>query len=400
MGLTSRMPSDVTPEDWANWQWQLRNRVQTAEALERYIKLTELERRGIAAAGDRYRWTITPHYAGLMDPDDPNCPLRIQQIPALGELRDDVGIPDPLQERTNSPVDAIVHVYPDRIAFKVTNICPTYCRYCFREYFVGNTDEHHTRRKLDEGIDYIRRTPAIRDVLLTGGDPFLFSDDRLEELISQLRAIPHVELIRVGTRTPCTLPQRVTPDLCRMLEKYHPIWLNTHFNHPKEITAEATEACDNLLRAGIPVGNQSVLLKGVNDSVEVMTELVHQLLKIRVRPYYIYQCQILDGTAHLRTSIEKGLEIIHGLRGFTTGFGVPTYVLDTPYGKVPLAPQYILGRDGDDVVMRTFSGKVWREPNPVALDELPAIALPDVDATPQHIEAQPQPAGAAPLPEP
>ena len=400
MGLTSRMPSDVTPEDWANWQWQLRNRVQTAEALERYIKLTELERRGIAAAGDRYRWTITPHYAGLMDPDDPNCPLRIQQIPALGELRDDVGIPDPLQERTNSPVDAIVHVYPDRIAFKVTNICPTYCRYCFREYFVGNTDEHHTRRKLDEGIDYIRRTPAIRDVLLTGGDPFLFSDDRLEELISQLRAIPHVELIRVGTRTPCTLPQRVTPDLCRMLEKYHPIWLNTHFNHPKEITAEATEACDNLLRAGIPVGNQSVLLRGVNDSVDVMKELVHKLLKIRVRPYYIYQCQILDGTAHLRTSIEKGLEIIHGLRGFTTGFGVPTYVLDTPYGKVPLAPQYILGRDGDDVVMRVYSGKVWRELNPLALDELPPIPLPDLDATLQHIEAQPEPAGVTQVPEP
>ena len=380
------MPAGVRIEDWQDWRWQLRHQIKTVEALEKYINLSDEQREQIATAGQHFRWAITPYYASLMDPNDPECPLRLQQVPTIQELDDELGIPDPLMERTNSPVDAVVHVYPDRIALKVTNVCPTYCRYCFREYFVGKIDEHHTRSKLQEGIDYVRRTPAIRDVLLTGGDPMLFSDERLEDLIAQLHAIDHVEIIRTGTRTPCTLPQRITPQMCSMLEKYHPIWLNTHFNHPDEITDEATEACDNLLRAGIPIGNQSVLLKGVNDSVEVMTELVHKLLKIRVRPYYIYQCQILNGTAHLRTSIEKGLEIIHGLRGFTTGFGIPTYVLDTPYGKVPLAPQYILGRAGDEVVLQAHDGRIWREPNPLNPHEEPQITLPECEMGQEMLE--------------
>jgi lysine 2,3-aminomutase len=358
-----------TAAEWADWRWQLRNRITTVAGLAEYIHLSGPEREQIQRAGGAYRWAITPYYASLMDADDPNCPLRLQQVPSVHELEDQLGVADPLLEQTNSPVDAVVHVYPDRVAFKITNVCPTYCRYCFREYFVGNEEEHHTRDKVQAGIDYIRATPAIRDVLITGGDPLLFSDERLEDLFKQLRSIDHVRILRTGSRTPCTLPQRITPALCEILSRYHPFWLNTHFNHPDEITPEAAAACDRLLRAGVPVGNQTVLLKGVNDSVEVMTELVHRLLEIRVRPYYIFHCQLLSGTAHLRTSIEKGLKIVSALRGHTSGFGVPTYVLDTPYGKVPLSPQYILGRDGDDVILRAYDGHLWREPNPLGADE-------------------------------
>ena len=384
--------ADLWPrgEEWNDWRWQMRRRISTVEELGRYLHLSAAERTQISAAGAQYRWSVTPYYVSLMDPGDPACPLRLQQVPSAQELRDDLGLPDPLAELNNSPVPAVVHVYPDRVAFKITNVCPTYCRYCFREYFVGNHEEHHTRAKLQEGIDYIARTPAIRDVLVTGGDPFLFSDERLDELLGRLRAIDHVEIIRCGTRTPCTLPQRITPELCRMLARHHPLWLNTHFNHPRELTAEAARACDLLLRAGIPLGNQTVLLRGVNDTVEVMRALIHGLLRMRVRPYYIFQCQLLAGTAHLRTSIERGLEIMRGLRGHTTGFGVPSYVLDTPYGKVPLAPQYLLGRAGDDVVVRTYDGHLWREPNPLD-GPPPAVSLPAAPgaacaaaATPQH----------------
>ncbi len=365
------MHSAGSPAEWADWRWQLRNRITSADGLARHINLTEAEREQIERAGAQFRWAITPYYASLMDADDPSCPLRLQQVPSAAELTDPLGMADPLLEQVNSPVDAVVHVYPDRVAFKVTNVCPTYCRYCFREYFVGSSEQHHTRDKVQAGIDYIRRTPAIRDVLVTGGDPFLFSDERLDDLLGQLRAIPHVKLLRAGTRTPCTLPQRITPELCTVLSRHHPFWLNTHFNHPREITAEAAAACDRLLRAGVPLGNQTVLLKGVNDSVEVMTELVQRLLEIRVRPYYIFHCQLLAGTAHLRTSIEKGLQIVSALRGNITGFAVPTYALDTPYGKVPLAPQYLLGRAGDDVLVRTYDGHLWREPNP--LDDAEAV---------------------------
>ena len=372
MSLAGRRPP---LEQWNDWRWQLRNRISTVEELARYLELDAAARAQIRAAGARYRWSITPYYASLMDPCDAACPLRLQQVPSSAELHDELGIGDPLSERGNSPVDAVVHVYPDRVAFKITNVCPTYCRYCFRDYFVGNPDEHHGRRKLQQGIDYIARTPAIRDVLITGGDPFLFSDERLDDLLGRLRAIDHLEIVRFGTRTPCTLPQRITPALCRMLARHHPLWVNTHFNHPRELTAEAAEACARLADAGIPLGNQTVLLKGVNDDLEVMLALIHGLLRMRVRPYYIFHCQLLHGTAHLRTSIERGLEIAAALRGRVTGFGVPSYVLDTPYGKVPLAPQYLLGRIGDEVVVRTSDGRVWREPNPLD-GERPATPLP------------------------
>ena len=314
-------PSGILDRDWNDWRWQLRNCITSVNDLEKYVNLSDGERAGIETAGTRYRWAITPYYAALMRPDDAECPLRIQQVPSVQELTDDLGTKDPLFERDHSPVDAVVHVYPDRVAFKITNVCPTYCRYCFREYFVGNIDEHHTRAKVQEGIDYIANTPSIRDVLVTGGDPLLFSDQRLDDLLSRLRAIRHVQIIRTGSRTPCTLPQRITPALCDILSRHHPIWLNTHFNHPEEITSDAAEACDRLLRAGVPLGNQTVLLRGVNDDPLVMRDLVHQLLAIRVRPYYIFQCQLEMGTAHLRTSIETGLEIVQALRGHTTGFG-------------------------------------------------------------------------------
>ena len=369
-------PPGISDRDWNDWRWQLRNRIASIGDLRRYVEVSPEEQAGAEAAGARYRWAVTPYYAALMDRDDPDCPLRRQQVPAAQELADDLGAEDPLLEGEHSPVAAIVHVYPDRVAFKITNVCPTYCRYCFREYFVGNAEAHHTRAAVQAGIDYIARTPAIRDVLVTGGDPLLFSDERLDDLLGRLRAIEHVQIIRTGSRTPCTLPQRITPALGRVLSRHHPIWLNTHFNHPSEITPEAAAACDRLLRAGVPLGNQTVLLKGVNDDPQVMLELVHRLLAIRVRPYYIFQCQLVAGTAHLRTSIEAGLAIVQALRGHTTGFGVPTYVLDTPYGKVPLAPQYLLGRCGDEVVVRTYDGRIWREPNPLDGPPPAGAALP------------------------
>ena len=258
----------------------------------------------------------------------------------------------------------VIRVYPDRIAFCVNNECALYCRFCLRKRMVGDEEWIMKKRELEIGLDWIRRTPAIRDVLLTGGDALVFSDDKLEWLISELRRIPHVEIVRLGTRLPVTLPFRVTDALCRMLERYHPIWVNTHFNHPKELTPEAAEACDRLLRAGIPVGNQSVLLGGINDDAGTMKALCEGLVRMRVRPYYCYQAQLLEGTAHFRVPIERGVEIFRELRGRTSGYAIPTYVLDTPYGKVPLSYPYLRGRDGDHVVVESWDGRVWRELNP------------------------------------
>ena len=305
-----------------------------------------------------------------MDPADRRCPIRRQVVPTADELFDDVGVPDPLDEGKHSPVELIIRVYPDRLAFCVGHRCATYCRYCLRkETMVGKLDRDFPNLKIAEGIRYIREHPEIRDVLLTGGDPLLLPDGRIEWILARLRAISHVEVIRIGSRTPCTLPQRITPELCLMLGKYHPLYLNTQFNHPREITPEAEKACALLAGTGIPLGNQSVLLRGVNDDAGVMKGLCQQLMRIRVRPYYVYQCQILSGTRHFRTPIETGIEIIRNLRGFTSGLAVPEYVLDTPYGKIPIAPNYVVGREGDDMILHTWSGKVWREPNPLPKEE-------------------------------
>jgi lysine 2,3-aminomutase len=299
-----------------------------------------------------------------MDPRDPRCPVRRQVVPACVELEDSAGLADPLDEVAHSPVKNVIRVYPDRIAFCVNNECALYCRFCLRKRMVGDEQWVMQKRELERGLAWIAETPEIRDVLLTGGDPLVFSDARLDWLLARLRAIPHVEVVRLGTRLPVTLPFRVTDELCHMLERHHPIWVNTHFNHPRELTPEAVAACDRLLRAGIPVGNQSVLLAGINDDPATMKALGESLVRARVRPYYCYQAQLLEGTAHFRVPIERGIELFRSLRGRTSGFAIPQYVLDTPHGKVPLQYPYARGREGDDFVMESWDGHVWREPNP------------------------------------
>ncbi len=368
---------------WRDWRWQMRHRVHTAEELGKYIRPTEEELKAVEATKSVFRWNITPYYASLMDPDDPSDPVRRQAVPLMHELEPDiVGVEDPLEEVAHSPVKNLIHNYRDRVAFCVTAECAIYCRYCLRKRMVGDADFFMRKDELLDGIRYIADHEEIRDVLITGGDPLTFSDANLEWLLSRLRAIPHLELIRVGSRMPVKLPYRITPELCSILERHHPLWINTHFNHPNELTSDAAEAIDRLLRAGVPVGNQTVLLRGINDDADTMKRLCEGLVRMRVRPYYLYQAQVLGGTAHFRTSIEKGMEIMAALQGRTSGFAIPKYVLDTPYGKVPLNRDYVQGRAGDFVVMDTPRGTPWAEPNPIPAGEgcslkLPGIALPD-----------------------
>ncbi len=355
----------IAASEWRSWTWQMQHRIRTATDLAQWIEPTEDERAAIEALATRFRFVITPYYASLMDPRDPACPIRRQVVPRLAELGDPLGLADPLDEVAHSPVKNVVRVYRDRVAFCVNNECALYCRYCLRKRMVGEPEWAMKQRELETALAWIRATPEIRDVLLTGGDPLVFSDDRLGWLLGELRAIPHVELIRLGTRLPVTLPFRVTDALCALLERHHPIWVNTHFNHPKELSADAAEAVDKLTRAGCPVGNQSVLLAGINDAVETMQRLCEGLVRMRVRPYYCYQAQLLEGTAHFRVPIERGVELFRALRGRTSGFAIPLYVLDTPYGKVPLTYSYLRGREGDDVLVESYDGRIWREPNPL-----------------------------------
>lgn len=357
-------PAGVDPADWTDWGWQMRNRIRDAEGLRRYIDPTLEEEAAIVELASRFRFVITPYFASLMDPRNPDCPIRKQVVPRPAELGDAAGLADPLDEVAHSPVKNVVRVYPDRIAFCVNNECALYCRYCLRKRMVGDSEWTMQKKELEVALDWIAATPEIRDVLLTGGDPLVFSDARLEWLLTRLRAIPHVELIRLGTRLPVTLPFRVTDELCAMLERFHPLWVNTHFNHPRELTADAAAACDRLLRAGIPVGNQSVLLQGVNDDHDTMKALCETLVRMRVRPYYVYQAQLLEGTEHFRVPIEDGVELFKRMRGRTSGFAIPQYVLDTPHGKVPLDHPFAKGRDGDDFVVEAWDGAIWREPNP------------------------------------
>ncbi len=349
-----------------DWQDELRSSVTTVEQLERYINLTPEEREGLANIGGLFNWGISPYYASLMDPEDPACPVRLQVVPRIQELQDELGVWDPLREEDHSPVENLIHVYPDRVAFCVSSICATFCRFCLRKRMVDTMGHPIDDDNLAEGIRYIRANPGIRDVLLTGGDPLLMEDERIEQIVARVHEIPHVQLVRIGSRTPCTLPSRITGELCRRLARHQPFWINAHFNHPKELTPEAVAACGRIVDAGIPMGNQTVLLKGINDDTAVLKELGERLVAARVRPYYLYQCQILKGTAHFRVQIERGVQLVRGLRGRTTGFAIPQYVLDTPFGKVPLNYHFRRGREGDDVVMETFSGKIWREPNPVS----------------------------------
>ena len=361
----------------------MQNRIHSAEALHEWIDPTESELEAIEKTEGVFRWNITPYYAALMDPKDPACPVRRQVVPSMDELEPDiVGVTDPLGEVDHSPVKNLIHNYEDRVAFCVTAECAIYCRYCLRKRMVGDAEHFMRTGELQEAIDYIAAHDEIRDVLLTGGDPLTFNESNLEWLLSRLRAIDHVELIRFGSRMPVKLPYRITDDLCDLLQQYHPICINTHFNHPKELTEDAAAAIDRLKRAGVPVGNQTVLLRGINDDPETMKALNEGLVRMRVRPYYLYQAQLIGGTAHLRTPIEVGMHILRELRGRTSGFAIPDYVLDTPYGKVPLNRSYVKGRAGDRVVMESYSGQLWAEPNPIPddlrRDDLP-LQLPDVD---------------------
>ncbi|HBT40228.1 MAG: Lysine 2,3-aminomutase YodO family protein [Thermotoga sp. 50_1627] len=358
---------DVTEDEWQDWRWQLSNRIMSLEQLEQIINLTDQEREGIKHSLKFLRMAITPYYASLMDPDDPNCPIRKQAVPTSRELHiSDGEMVDPLHEDVDSPVKGLTHRYPDRVLFLVTDQCAMYCRHCTRRRFAGETDAPLAQQYIEAAIDYIKQNKKVRDVLISGGDPLTLSDEKLEEIISKLREIDHVEIIRLGTRAPVVLPMRITESLVRMLKKYHPIWLNTHFNHPKEFTEDSKKALAMLADAGIPLGNQTVLLRGVNDCPKIMKKLVHELVKNRVRPYYIYQCDLSRGLSHFRTSVAKGIEIIEYLRGHTSGFAVPTYVIDAPGGggKIPVGPQYLISMGEGKVVLRNYEGGifVYQEP--------------------------------------
>lgn len=352
---------NVSDEDWNDWKWQVRNRIETLEDLKKYVSLTPEEEEGVRESLKTLRMAITPYYLSLINPDDPNDPVRKQSIPTANELyispEDQL---DPLSEDEDSPVPGLTHRYPDRVLFLITDMCSMYCRHCTRRRFAGQKDASSTMERIDKAIEYIANTPQVRDVLLSGGDALLVSDDRLEYIISKLRAIPHVEIIRIGSRTPVVLPQRITPELVSMLSKYHPIWLNTHFNHPNEITEESSAACARLANAGVPLGNQSVLLRGINDCPNIMMKLVHELVKIRVRPYYIYVCDLSRGIGHFRTPVSKGIEIIESLRGHTSGYAVPTFVVDAPGGggKIPVMPNYVISQSPHRVVLRNYEGVI------------------------------------------
>jgi lysine 2,3-aminomutase len=351
----------------------LRNRIRDQRGLERIFHLSDDERRAIEQVGDRLPVGITPHYASVMDRFDPLSPLRRTMLPVTAEFEKGPGeADDPLAEDHFMPVPGLVHRYPDRVLFLVTNFCATYCRYCTRARMVGQTGEYHfNTRQYQQAINYIAANPQIRDVLLSGGDPLTMADDRLDWILGQLRTIPHVEFLRVGTKVPFVLPQRVTPGLCKTLRRYHPFFMSIHCMHPQEITPEVAQACERLADAGVPLGAQIVLTRGVNDNVETMKSLVHGLLKIRVRPYYIYQCDPISGSAHFRTPVEKGLEIVAGLRGHTTGYAVPTFVIDAPGGggKIPLCPDSVVGRQDGHVLLRNYEGKIFKYPDPGLMQE-------------------------------
>lgn len=352
---------DVREEEWNNWKWQIRNVVRDIPTLKKIIFIDEDEERDLGRCLERFRMGITPYYAALMDKRYKRCTIRLQAVPTTKELDiapDDYE--DPLHEDIDSPVPGLTHRYPDRVLFLVTHICSMYCRHCTRRRIVGDQDAHLSRQQIDNCIEYIQQRQEVRDVLISGGDPLTFSDDQLEYIVKRIREIGHVEIIRIGSRMPVVLPQRITDSLVNMLKKYHPIYLNTHFNHPKEITYEAKTACEKLVDAGIPVGNQTVLLRDVNDCPAIMKKLMHELLMIRVKPYYIYQCDLSRGISHFRTSITKGMEIIENLQGHTSGLAVPTFVVDAPGGggKIPIMPNHILSQSDRRFVLRNYEGVI------------------------------------------
>lgn len=350
-------------ETFVNWRWQMRHQISSMEDAKQIMSLEASEASGFTSLDQIFNAGVTPYYLSLAQPtrNGETCPIRLQSIPRAEELKDRYGVSDPLLEKEHSPVREVVHLYPDRVAFCVAQLCPVYCRYCYRKRRDDEAGLHFNRSIIDRGINYIASNKAIRDVLITGGDPFIASDGAIENLLSRIRAIPHVEIIRFGTRTPVTLPYRVTNRLAKMIAKYHPVFVNTHFNCPEELTPEAKVAVENLVNNGIPVGNQAVLLKGVNDTYDRMYALLRGLLMMRVRPYYLFHPHNVEGTEHLRPSVDVGLSIMRKLRGNLTGFGIPSYIIDTPSGKVPLGHNHVLGRDGEDLILEDVRGEIWRE---------------------------------------
>jgi lysine 2,3-aminomutase len=361
---------DQATESWNDHRWQLRNRVDSLADLEARLNLTQEERAGVLLAGTKLAMAITPHFFNLIDRDDPNCPIRRQVIPRIEEGWDaPEEMADPCGEDSHMPVPGLVHRYPDRVLFLVTDRCASYCRYCTRSRVVSGVGEQHLETQWEPAFKYLENHPEVRDVLLSGGDPLLFSDDRLDKILTRLRAIPHIQFIRIGSRIPIFLPQRITPELCAMLKKHHPLFISIHTNHPRELTSEVRDALGRLADAGVPLGNQSVLLRGVNDSVEIQKALVQKLLMCRVKPYYLYQCDLITGSSHLRTPVAEGVAIIEGLRGHTTGYAIPQFVIDGPGGggKIPINPNYVVDSAAGRVTLRNFEGEIFEYPDPTAI---------------------------------
>lgn len=353
-------------ENWNNWHWQIKNRVSTLEELEKWVNLTQQEKKAIKYSAGRLKMAITPHFISLMDRTDPNCPIRKQAIPSLAEFRLGANdLSDPCGEEKDTVVPGIVHRYPDRVLLILTDACAMYCRHCTRRRIVGGREETLTDAQIEQAVNYIRKNDKVRDVLISGGDPLMLSNNHLEKVLSMLKSIPHLEMIRIGTRLPVSCPQRIDQHLCRMLKKYHPLYLSVHFNHPKEASEETVAACEMLADAGIPLGSQTVLLRGINDKVSIMKELMHKLLKMRVKPYYLYQCDLASGTEHFRTKVAAGVSIIESLRGFTTGYALPTFVIDAPGGggKIPINPSYVITENAKGVILKNFQGKVYVYPD-------------------------------------
>ncbi len=357
----------IPDRTWNDWRWHFQNRITTVDELKKFIPLSFEEEQQLRSVAAQYPLAITPHYLSLIDPDDPHDAIRRQSVPCIQEITESsVGVEDPLEEKGHTVVPGLVHRYYDRVLMVLTDICPMLCRHCTRKREWVNGGWVRTPAEVQAMLDYIRQHKEVRDVIISGGDPLTLSNRRLEETIAGIRRISHVEIIRIGTRFPVVLPQRIDADLCNMLSQYGPIWLNTHFNHYSEITPESAAAVDRLLRAGVPVNNQSVLLRGVNDDVATMTKLCQGLLRIKARPYYLFQCDEVKGTDHLRTSIETGIKIIEGLRGRTSGLAIPTFVVDLPHGggKVPVLPQYVLSHNERELVLRNPEGRIFRYRNP------------------------------------
>lgn len=355
----------ATEADWRDWKWQLRNRIDTLESLKRVIPLSSQEEKDISLVGSRFRWSVSPYYLSLIDPQNPSDPVRLQSIPTIAEHEDTSGVLDPMDEEYTSPAPAITRRYPDRLIINVTNQCPSYCRHCQRRRNIGEVDRHTPRRQMEAALDYIAQNEEIRDVLLTGGDALMLSDKTLDWILTELEKIPHVEIKRLGTRAPATLPYRVTNELCAILSRHLPLYINIQFNHPLEITPASRQACWALARCGINLGNQAVLLKGINNHPYLMRQLNQELLQSMVKPYYIFHAKGVRGTGHFRTRVEEGIEIMEQLRGFTSGLAVPTFIVNAPhgYGKTPMLSEYLISMGANKLLIRTWEKRILEYEN-------------------------------------